>query len=54
MRKPKNTLKQAISIGVVEYKQCYKSIEQLIMAADQAMYEVKEKGRNNVVKKTGD
>jgi diguanylate cyclase (GGDEF)-like protein len=43
----------SVSIGVVEYEESYKCIEQLISAADQAMYEAKDKGRNNVVKKTG-
>jgi diguanylate cyclase (GGDEF)-like protein len=43
------TAKLTISIGAVTYGTNYSSFDEMVIAADKALYEAKETGRNRVV-----
>lgn len=42
-------LKITVSIGMTQFNDSYTELDSLIKRADQAMYEAKEKGRNQVI-----
>jgi diguanylate cyclase (GGDEF)-like protein len=47
-------LRVTISLGVAEYRKEFTSPEELVAAADRALYQAKEEGRNRVVVDQGD